>query len=58
MSRIIHSLIWAGAIIAAAVIATSNGLSDNASFGIVMGISGAALGALSTGTGCARRCPS
>lgn len=56
MSRILHSLVWAGAIIAAAWIAASNGLSDGASFGIVMGVSGAALGALSSEIGCGRKC--
>lgn len=56
MSRILHSLVWAGAIIAAAWIATSNGLSDSASMGIVMGLSGAAWGALNSDIGCGRKC--
>ena len=56
MSRILHSLVWATAIIAAALIASANGLSESASLGIVLGLSGAALGALSSGGGCRRRC--
>jgi hypothetical protein len=46
MSRILHSLIWAGAIIATALIANGGGLSEGASTGIVMGLTGAAWAAL------------
>lgn len=38
------SLIWAAIIIAAAFVAQGQGLSDAASFGIVMGLTGAAMG--------------
>ena len=37
------SLIWASLIIAAAFVAHGQGLSDAASFGIVMGLTGAAI---------------
>ncbi|MBD2843072.1 hypothetical protein [Erythrobacter rubeus] len=56
MSKILQSLIWAGAIIAAALFCVSNGVSDSASFGIVMGLSGAAWGSLQGEMGCGRRC--
>lgn len=56
MGTIFHSLIWAGAILAAAVICSTNGMGDNASVGIVMGLSGAAWAALHSKRGCNREC--
>ena len=43
------ALLWAAIIIAAAIIADGQGLSSAASTGIVLGFSGAALGALNGG---------
>lgn len=40
------ALLWAAIIIAAAFVAKGQGLSDAASSGIVLGLSGAALGSL------------
>ena len=40
------ALLWAGAIIVAAIFANLMGLSSGASFGIIAGLSGAAVGAL------------
>lgn len=55
MGRIIHSLIWASAIIVAALVSNANGLGDAASFAIVIGLSGAAWAALQSAPGCALR---
>lgn len=55
MSRILHSLVWAGAILAAALIASANGLSDKTSFVVVLGLTGAALASLSQSGMCARK---
>ncbi len=52
----LQALIWASAIIFAAVIANANGLSDNASLAVVLGLSGAALASLSSGGRCKRGC--
>lgn len=57
MSRILHSLVWASAILLAALVCAANGVSDAASFGIVAGLSGAAIGALSNGRSCNRKRP-
>ena len=46
MTMILKGLGWAGLIIAAAFVATTNGLSDDATFGIIAGLSGAAIGSL------------
>ena len=56
MGKVLQSLIWASAIIIAALVCVSNGVSDAASFGIVMGLSGAAIGSLNSDLGCGRRC--
>ncbi|BDI59928.1 hypothetical protein [Qipengyuania nanhaisediminis] len=50
------ALIWAGAIIAAAIAARGSGLEDGASFGIIAGLSGAAWGSLFASRGCGRSC--
>ncbi|MHA7820753.1 MAG: hypothetical protein ACX930_13995 [Erythrobacter sp.] len=55
MSRMNQSLIWAGVIIAAALLCVSQGLSDGASFGIIAGLTGAAVGAVRSGGG-GRKC--
>ena len=41
-----QSLLWAAGIIAAAWFSNANGMSANASFGIVAGLTGAAIGAI------------
>jgi len=56
MKRIVHSIVWAAMIIAAALIATSAGLGDAAGFAIVAGLSGAAWGAISADMLCGRWC--
>ena len=54
MGRIFHSLIWAGAILIAALISSGSGLSDDASFAVVLGLSGAAWASLTPGNPCTR----
>lgn len=56
MSKTTQSLIWAGVIIAAALITQTMGLSDGASIGVTMGLVGAASGSLTSDLGCGRRC--
>ena len=56
MGKIILSLIWAGAILAAALISAANDLSDGATFGIIMGLTGAAWSSLYADTPCGRGC--
>ena len=46
MIMIFKGLAWAGLIIAAAFVANANGVSEGAAFGIVAGLSGAAVGSL------------
>ena len=46
MNMIMKALLWAGLIIAAAFVASANGVSDGSAFGIVAGLSGAAVGSL------------
>ena len=43
---IAKGLVWAGLIIAAAFVANANGVSEGAAFGIIAGLSGAAVGSL------------
>lgn len=50
------ALLWAGAIIAAAIIASAIGMSDSASIGVVGGLSGAAWASLAQGKACGRSC--
>ncbi|WP_379553268.1 hypothetical protein [Qipengyuania sp. DGS5-3] len=50
------ALIWASIIIAAAFVANGQGLSDSASFGIIMGLTGAAYGSLYTRGSCQGAC--
>lgn len=51
-----RALIWAAIIITAAIVMNAIGLEGNASFGVVAGLSGAALGTIRTdavgGRGC------
>lgn len=56
MSKNVQALIWAFAMIGIALVCASNGVSETASFGIVMGLSGAAWGSLQSEMGCGRRC--
>jgi hypothetical protein len=56
MGMIMKSLGWAGLIIAAAFVANANGLSDGAAFGIIAGLSGAAVGSLYGRRGCGAGC--
>ena len=46
MGMIVKGLGWAGLIIVAAFVATANGISDDAAFGIIAGLTGAAVGSL------------
>lgn len=56
MGRIVHSLLWASAILFTAIISSSTGMSDAASFSLIAGLTGIAWGALQTNRGCARPC--
>jgi len=56
MSNIQKSLAWAGAIIVAAIIANFQGMSDPASAGLVLGLSGAAWGSLQSDMPCSKGC--
>lgn len=56
MTHIQKALLWAAAIIIAAIITQWNGLSDSASFGITAGLSGAAIGSLYGKGPRAKRC--
>lgn len=47
MSIRTHAILWAAAIIAAALLLSDSQMSNGACFGIIMGLSGAASGALS-----------
>lgn len=51
-----RAVIWAAGIIAAAIFTQAQGMSDAASFGVIAGLSGAALGALNSEVGCGRGC--
>ena len=55
MQRVIHSLLWAAAILGAAWISTANGLSDGAAIAVVMGLSGAALASINGTRPCGGR---
>ncbi len=46
MTTIQKALLWAAAILVAAIVATATGLSDAASFGVIAGLSGAAVGSI------------
>ena len=46
MGMIMKGLGWAGLIIVATFVAIANGVSDGAAFGIIAGLSGAAVGSL------------
>ena len=46
MFIILKGLGWAGLIITAAFVASANGVSEGAAFGIIAGLSGAAVGSL------------
>ena len=50
------AILWAGAIITAALISVGLGLSDGASLGVIGGLSGAAWGSLSAKSACGRSC--
>ena len=56
MVMISKALLWAGLIIAATSVANANGLSEGAAFGIIAGLSGAAIGSLYGRRGCGARC--
>ncbi|QIQ87364.1 hypothetical protein [Erythrobacter sp.] len=56
MSNITRSLAWAGVIIGAALVMQSQGMSDPASAGVVLGLAGAAWGNLQADTPCGRGC--
>lgn len=50
------ALIWAAGMIAAVIVMQAQGMSDNASFGVIAGLTGAAWGALNAKAGCGRSC--
>ena len=50
------ALIWAAILIGAAVLASSQGLSDGASFALVTGLSGAAWGSINGRSACGMGC--
>ena len=52
------SLLWGAIIIAAALLATSLGMDDGASFGVIAGLSGAAYASIAgkSGRSCGRTC--
>lgn len=52
MTRIVHSLIWAGAILGAALVSSATGLGDDAGMALVMGLTSAAWVSLYNGGGC------
>jgi len=56
MSNMAKALLWAGIIIGAAVFMQAQGMSDNASMGVVAGLTGAAWGSLNSNMGCGRSC--
>ena len=56
MDNIFKGLGWAAAILVAAYAMTFTDLSTGASFGVIAGLSGAALASLRTGGGCGRSC--
>ena len=55
-SNLFESLVWAALILGVAFLLQANGVSSTASAGIVFGLSGAALGTLSSDGACAKRC--
>ena len=52
MTIIQKSILWAAIIIAATLLATGLGMSDSASFAVVMGLTGAAYASIYSGKGC------
>lgn len=56
VGRILYSLIWAVTIIAAALVSTAKGVSEDASFTIALGLSGGAWTTLHADMPCARWC--
>ncbi|MEM6475039.1 MAG: hypothetical protein AAF687_02610 [Pseudomonadota bacterium] len=58
MSNISKALLWAAIIIAAALIMSGMSISDAASSGVILGLSGVAWATIATDSGCGRRCPS
>ena len=52
MQNVMKSLVWAAIIIMVAYTAKDQGMSDNASLGLIMGLVGAATASLATGKGC------
>lgn len=56
MTRTVHALIWAAAIIVSAAVAATNEVSEAASFALVIGMSGAAWTAISAQSTRRRRC--
>lgn len=59
MTKSTKALLWTALIIGAALLAEGQGLSDAASFGVLMGLTGAALGSIGRARheeDCRRRC--
>ncbi len=49
MSTVQKSLLWAAAILGATFVSVSNGMSDGAVFGVIAGLSGAAVSSIYRG---------
>ncbi len=56
MTRFLMAITWAAFMLGAAIWTQSQGMSDSASFGVVAGLSGAAIATLHSDLGCGRRC--
>jgi uncharacterized protein YfiM (DUF2279 family) len=56
MIMILKALGWAGLIIAGASFANANGVSESAAFGIIAGVTGAAVGSLYGHRQCGAEC--
>ena len=56
MSNVSKAILWAGIIIAAALVMSAMDISSAASSSVVLGLSGAAWATIKTDGGCGRRC--
>ncbi|MBB3764640.1 hypothetical protein [Sphingomicrobium lutaoense] len=56
MQNLIKSLVWASAILAAAIIAKQNGMDDSESFALTMGLMAAAIATLRPAKKCSLGC--
>ena len=56
MSNIGKALLWAAVMMGSAIFMRTLGMSDNASLGVIAGLTGAAWGSLNSEMGCGRSC--